>query len=68
MRQGGYATAAFTEDGWVSAEMGFARGFGSFALDGFSDLDAQWFSPRGDQVARFHITDFTINSLDAGTF
>jgi arylsulfatase A-like enzyme len=25
----GFTTAAFTEDGWISAEMGFARGFGT---------------------------------------
>jgi arylsulfatase A-like enzyme len=30
LRANGYATAAFTEDGWVSAETGFQRGFGTF--------------------------------------
>lgn len=29
MRQQGFTTGAFTEDGWISAEMGFARGFGT---------------------------------------
>jgi arylsulfatase A-like enzyme len=29
LRMHGYTTAAFTEDGWISAEMGFARGFGT---------------------------------------
>ena len=26
----GYATAGFTEDGWIRADMGFGRGFGTF--------------------------------------
>ena len=30
LRARGYATGGFTEDGWISAEMGFARGFGTF--------------------------------------
>ena len=30
LRAAGYATAAFTEDGWVTAANGFARGFGTF--------------------------------------
>ena len=30
LRARGYATAAFTEDGWISSEMGFARGFGTY--------------------------------------
>ena len=30
MRAQGYATAAFTEDGWVTADTGYDRGFGTF--------------------------------------
>jgi len=30
LRAAGYATGAYTEDGWVTAERGFARGFGTF--------------------------------------
>jgi arylsulfatase A-like enzyme len=30
LRAAGYETAAFTEDGWVTADLGFARGFDTF--------------------------------------
>jgi len=36
---------------------------GTFPLGNFSDLDALWFSPSGDAVARFHITDLTVTAV-----
>ena len=33
LRAHGYATAAFTEDGWITAATGFGRGFGVFVED-----------------------------------
>jgi len=49
LRAAGYATAAFTEDGWVTAANGFARGFGTF-VEATSPIVDQ---PEGQAEATF---------------